>query len=207
MRKILLFISLISIFSLVACSTNEKKSIDEKKTEKTVVYLDGELVSFDKNQLVNNADVIISGTVVSQEVQEDFKGLPVTDTFIKVEEIYKGEPGDTVEVRVDGGETDEMISIPDENLIPTFQIGEKVILFLTSNKGNRPDKSDFGYYVLGQYQGKFSLNDAVKIGVLKNDSNSFSFDNFKEEIKSIEEQNRKNKLPKIYLPEGQESDI
>ncbi|MFB4326360.1 hypothetical protein RB298_28945, partial [Priestia sp. BR_2] len=97
-------------------------------------------------QLVNEADVVISGTVISQEVQSDFEGFPVTDTIVKVNNVYKGDPGQTVEIRVNGGETAEMIYILDEEAAPAFHVGEEVLVFLTGNKGLRPDKNDFGYF-------------------------------------------------------------
>jgi hypothetical protein len=143
----------------------------------------------------------------SQEVQEDFKGFPITDTVLKVDKVYEGEPGKSVEISVDGGETDKMISIPNEETTLHFKIGEKAILFLTSNKGNRPDKLDFGYYVVGQYQGTLSKSSVNGVDILKNEVHSFNLDSIADEIKSIEEENRINNLPELYLPEGQVSNI
>lgn len=42
--------------------------------------------------------------------------------------------------------------IPDEEEV-TFQPGEKVVLFLTDDKGDRPDKNDFGYFVVVSFKG------------------------------------------------------
>ncbi|HIW33307.1 MAG TPA: hypothetical protein IAA29_11030 [Candidatus Paenibacillus intestinavium] len=185
------------VVALAACSNEEKN--------KTVVRSSLEVMKYDKNQLVNDADVIIEGVVISQEVQEDFEGFPSTDTFIKVSKVYKGNPSDTVEIRVKGGETDKMLYIPEEELLPSFKLDEKVIVFLTSNKGSRPDKDDFGYYVVGEYQGKFSGEDSEKR--LMNETFTFNPQDFEQELQKIEEENKINKLEKNFYDEGEEADI
>lgn len=199
MKKIILFISGVLVLSLVACTTPKNET-----TTKTIVTANSEMISLDKNQLVNNADAVIEGIVVSQEAQEDFKGFPVTDFFIMVEKVYLGNPDETVEVRIDSGESDSMILLPEEGFTPTFTKGERVVLFLSSNKGKRPDKEDFDYYVLRAAQGKFTVSED---GVLKNNTHSFTYDSFADEIKSLEAENLKNNLPKLFLPEGEESGI
>lgn len=177
---------------------------NDENINKTVIRSEPEIVAFDKYQLVNHADVIIEGTVVSQEVQEDFEGFPATDTVIKVTHVYKGNPGETVEVRAVGGETDDTVYIVEPELIPNFSKNEKVLVFLTIDKGTRPDRDDFGYYVVGQYQGKFSV---TKNDTLENSAHSFSHANLQNEIDAIEASNKKNNLQKYYLDEGEESDI
>lgn len=182
---------------------------DEQRSKgKTIVEAESLMVQFDKNELVNEADVIVSGTVLSQEVEKDFEGFPVTDTIIQVQTVYKGEPAETVEIRVDGGETDDMIYRLNEEAAPKFNIGEEVVVFLTSNKGSRPDKEDFGYYVVGQAQGKFNIGIQAR-GIVENNVNTQIFDinNIQSEIDQIEEYNEKNNIPKIFLPEGEGSDI
>lgn len=166
---------------------------------KTIVGSEVCLVSYDKNQLVNEATAIVSGKVISKESQTDFEGFPATDYIIKVSKIYRGNPGAEVEVRTAGGENENMIYEPDEDLVK-FKVGEIITLFLTDDKGTRPDKNDFGYYVLGGYQGKFKDVD----GVLK--SNKFEFDvaNFAKELKNIEKENKEKGLKKTteYVKEG-----
>lgn len=175
---------------------------------KVVVHSDAEVIQYDKNQLVNEADVIISGTVISQEVQSDFEGFPVTDTIVKVNNVYKGDPGKTVEIRVNGGETAEMIYILDEEAAPAFHVGEEVMVFLTGNKGVRPDKDDFGYYLVGQAQGKFNIGAYAQSFIENNtDTHSFDLNNIQNEIDRIETYNKDHNIPRIFLPEGEESNI
>ncbi|MDP5274453.1 hypothetical protein [Chengkuizengella axinellae] len=193
---ILLTIFCISILS--ACNFS-----GEDSEEKLTLEANLELVEFNKNELVNDSDVIIEGKVVSQEVEKDFRGYPVTDTFVKVTKVFKGDPGKEVEIRTKGGETDDMILIVHEDEVPTFEIDEKVILFLSSNKGKRPDKDDFGYYVLGQTQGKFKeKGDKYESKTLK-----FEIKSFIDELKEIEKSNKENNLKKIFPGEDFESDI
>ncbi|MNJ47421.1 hypothetical protein D3C77_425790 [compost metagenome] len=188
----------LSLISITACSPNT--NVEATAKTKTVVQCDCELVKFDKNQLVHEADVIVYGTVIAQEVQKDFGGLPATDTTLKVHSVYKGEPDDTVEIRVRGGEIDDMIYTIDEYMTPTFKIGEEAVVFLTSNKGTTPDKEDFGYYVVGQSQGKFNTEATDPQGLIYNQigTHSFDFNNIQQEIDEIEEYNKVNNLQRLH---------
>ena len=171
----------------------------DKDIKKDIIYSDAILVDYDKNQLVNDADVIISGEVISSEVELDFEGLPATDYKIKVNSIFKGNPGEVVEVRTSGGETDDIKFIPDDKEA-LFEIGEEVVVFLTNEKGDREDKDNFGYYVLGQHQGKFKNYN----GILKNGEYEFNYSNLQSELMNINEQNEKARLRKIDSSMGDE---
>ncbi|MCT4618798.1 MAG: hypothetical protein N4A62_05365 [Marinisporobacter sp.] len=180
--------------------------IDHSKTKqkpsKKIVVQHGFLAHFSKNDLVNNATAIISGTVISSEVQNDFLGLPATDFKIKVNKVFRGEVNDEIEVRTVGGETDDTIHIADKQAV-TFEIGEDVTLFLIDEKGVRPDKDDFDYFVLGQHQGKFKK----KEGKIKSKRDTFSEKDFLKELGKIEKENAKNKLPKLYVKPGEGDNI
>jgi hypothetical protein len=159
---------------------------------KTIIQQDVNLVLYDKNQLVNDATAIVSGEVVSSEVQDDFEGFPATDYIIKVDKIFKGNPGAEVEIRTSGGENAKMKYILSEET-GTFQPGEKVVLFLTDDKGTRPDKNDFGYYVLGGFQGKFKEEN----GKLQNEKFTFDVATFAQELNQIEKSNKAKGLKKL----------
>ncbi|MDF9843752.1 MULTISPECIES: hypothetical protein [unclassified Paenibacillus] len=182
--------SLLFLFLSACTNSNTEASLSNETmtnlpaTVKTVVYSEVQFIHLDKNQLVNEADAIVKGRVLSQEVQKNFEGFPVTDTTIQVQTVFKGEPGENVEVRVDGGKTEDMILVLDEDYIPKFEIDEEVIVFLSADKGDRPDKNDFGYYVVGQSQGNFSLKDTLQNESIENDAKTLKFDlnNFQEEI-------------------------
>ncbi|MDF9843760.1 MULTISPECIES: hypothetical protein [unclassified Paenibacillus] len=170
-------------FILSACADNNIETRLSKgqanhstKTDKAVVYSEVQLVHFNKEELINAADTIIKGTVLSQEVQKSFEGFPATDTIIQVQTVYKGEPGETVEIRTEGGETEDMILITDEAITPSFEMNEEVIVFLSADKGSRPDENDFGYYVIGQAQGVFSLKDSLQSEIIENNTKTISFD-------------------------------
>ncbi|CAM4394802.1 hypothetical protein [Paenibacillus typhae] len=182
--------SMLFLFLSACTNSNTEASLSNETmtnfptTVKTVVYSEVQFIHLDKNQLVNEADAIVKGRVLSQEVQKNFEGFPVTDTTIQVQTVFKGEAGETVEVRVDGGETDDMILVLDEDYIPKFEMDEEVIVFLSADKGDRPDKNDFGYYVVGQSQGNFSLKDNLQNDSIENNAKTLEFDlnNFQEEI-------------------------
>ncbi|MBS3908847.1 MAG: hypothetical protein KGZ93_04390 [Actinobacteria bacterium] len=158
---------------------------------KTVVSADASFAYHDKNELVNLATVIVSGEVVSSEVQDDLRGFPATDYIVKVDKVFRGNPGAEVEVRTEGGENAKMIYDPGEGYV-TFQIGEQVVLFLTDDKGDRTDKDDFGYYVLG-VQGKFKEEN----GKLTNRDYTFDAATFAQELDQIEKENKANGLKKL----------
>lgn len=185
-----------------SASQHEQSEVNSDQHSKTVLHAQELLPFFEKNQLVNDSDVIIFGTVLSQEVQKDFKGHPATDTFIQVETVYKGEPAETVEVRASGGETDDMIYVVNEGPL-TFDIGEEVVVFLSHNKGSLPDKDYFGYYVVGLTQGKFSV-DTQSNGIIENGTGtySFNFNNLQNEIDDLEEYNKTHDVSRVILPEG-----
>lgn len=152
---------------------------------KTKVQTDVHLIEIDKHQLVANATAIVAGEVIASESQDDFRNFPVTDYKIKVTNVYKGNPRAEVEVRTAGGENRKMIVEPDEKMV-SFEVGEHVVVFLTDDKGDRPDQNDFGYYVVGQYQGKFK----EESGKLKNEKFSFDKINFETDLKDIENENK-----------------
>lgn len=184
MKKVftLLLVGTLAISGFIANSLSGKQ----------IIHPDSTIVSLDKNQLVNHATAIVAGQVISSEVQNDFQGFPVTDYKIKVTKVFKGNPSAEVEVRTSGGENTEMKLVPDEDMA-TFEPGEKVVLFLTDDKGNRPDKDDFGYYVVGQFQGKLKEEN----GKLKNEKFTFDLAAFEQEVKQIEEKNKANGLKPI----------
>ena len=176
------------------------KMISDGKTisaGKTTVRSEASLAAYDKNQLVNDASAIASGEVISSEAQDDFAGFPATDYVIQVDKVFRGAPGAEVEIRTQGGENAKMKYVPDDGFV-TFQIGEKVVLFLTDEKGDRPDKEDFGYFVLGQFQGKFKEED----GKLKNRDYTFDAATFEQELDQIEKENKAKGLKKLKAEPG-----
>lgn len=195
------------ILMLAACSTEAPKEASSDRKPKTVVQSEGSRVQMDKNEMVNEADVIVLGSAVSQSVQKDFTGFPVTDTVIQVETVYKGTAADTLEVRAAGGETEDMIDVVSENAAVSFTIGESVVLFLSQNGGSRPNEDAF-YYVVGQAQGIFDA-EASPEGIIEDSTgtHTFDFDTLQHEINELEIYNDKHQVPRLMLPEGQESDI
>lgn len=195
--KLLLVIMVTS--SLAACGV--KSNGGTVGENKTIVNSELTIAPYDKYQLVNDATVIMEGKVVSKEVKDDFEGFPATDFTIKVTKIYRGEPDKEIVVRTKGGENDKMIYNPESEEAVAFEIGEKVVVFLTDEKGNRPDKDDFGYFVLGQYQGKFIEEN----GKYKNKKYDFDISDFEKELKEIEVINKEKGLKK--LNEGENPNI
>lgn len=167
-RLIFIFFQISLIATILGC-------MNTYMSEKSIIDLD-------KNQLVNQATTIISGKVISSKNNEDFSGFPVTDYKIRVDKAFKGTPKSVVVVRTSGGKSDDDII--------KFKHDEKIVLFLTDDKGGRPDKDDFDYFVVGNYQGKFIEEN----GVLRNEKFTFNVSTFEEELKQIEEENKASDL-------------
>jgi hypothetical protein len=106
---------------------------------KTIVESKVAIPAYNKNELVNEAVAIVEGEVISSEVKNDQFGFPATDYTIRVTKVFKGNPASEVVVRTAGGENDEMKYIPDGAMV-TFELGEKVVLFLSDGKGDRLDR-------------------------------------------------------------------
>lgn len=167
-------------------------SINAEK-EKIVSTSEALLVSYDKHQLVNDATAIVKGTIVSKEVKEDFEGFPATDFTLKIETVFKGAPDQEVIIRTRGGETATKIYTPELEHIATFRVGEQALVFLTDGKGDRPDRDQFGYFVVGQFQGKFT----EKGGKWVNEKYNFDVKQFEQEIKEIDAANKQKGLKKL----------
>lgn len=216
-NRMLLLIGTALLGVLAACGdqiSNRTESLTatmettKESSEKEIAQASSWMTKMEKNQLVRDSDVIIHGTVLSQETENDFTQLPATDTFVQVVTVYKGDPGNVVEVRTAGGETDDKILIVDEKVTPMFTIGEEVVLFLSANKGPRLDKEDFDYGVMGLSDGKFTVKpDPDGIIASQWGSHRFNFNDLQHEIDELERYNELHHVPSKFLPEGEESDI
>ncbi|MDQ0194906.1 hypothetical protein [Paenibacillus wynnii] len=163
----------------------------------------GDIPILSKRDLINNASVVIRGTVdkilPSSWSNPDFaKGLEVrntiqTDVLIKVNEVYKNKPYDNsvVTVRIEAGKVGNT-TLTSEGY-PTFQPGEEVVLFLSEDDGDLANPNENYYVLTGMLQGKFSLNEKTstdKTFVNKSDNDllngkdSFKLSTIGEEINS-----------------------
>ncbi len=74
-----------------------------------------------------------------------------------------------------GGETSNTFYTVDGMADLRFAIGEEVLVFLGSDKGDIPDHANFDYYVAGLTQGKVSL-DTQSEWIVENDSGTSTFE-------------------------------
>jgi len=110
-------------------------------------------IALSNRALVNTADVIAIGSVVDSRVVWLDRVL-VTEVTVKVEEVLKGAPGDTIVVTLPGG-IDANRRIPIAMTYPgapSMKQGERTFLFL-----NR-DEDTSRLMVAGFSQGKFAIN-------------------------------------------------
>ena len=146
------------------------------------------VIKMDKNRLYAHSTEIVKGKVIGSETKTAFTG-EVTDFEIEIDEVIQGdEARKVVKVRTEGNGNN-----PVKSGLVSFTVGESVTLFLTDDKGNRPDRGDFDYFVVGQAQGKFKEYN----GKLKNNKGAeFSKDTFKDELKQIEKENKEKGIKK-----------
>jgi len=182
MKKIYASIVLILFISLVTACSNH---VATTKVTKTVISSGLLLLNYNKNELVRDADVIIRGTVIAQKIKKDSDNFPATDTTIVVKEIYKGAPEKEVIVRTKGGQIDDTLYVFEDNVIPQFKERDDVVVFLTNQTGNRPDKDQFDYYVVGQIQGKFDVVNNEHLEGFKVKQYGFQLKDLQEQIKEI----------------------
>jgi hypothetical protein len=105
--------------------------------------------SFD--ELVNGADLIFTGPVISQHSEwrnTDGKRSIVTIVKFGVEQVHKGRAGVTVKLQFLGGAIGAVTL--DVSDMPKFTQGERVVLFVEKNSINASP-------LIGFYHGKFSL--------------------------------------------------
>ena len=113
------------------------------------------------DQIVNKADVILSGRVINQEnrvIETAGKKVPYTYVTLSVDEKLKGTfKGDTYTLRFKGG------NIPEKNLtlhvggMPTFKTGQEVFLFVR-------ESTALPSPIVGFSQGYFHVTQDPKTG-------------------------------------------
>ena len=125
-----------------------------------MTYVDGLLDPWSIQDVSDNAQYVIKGTIVDiivsvDENSEKFGNKPIvfTDAVIAIEEKFAGEYLDNkITIRTVGGKTDEYWT--SSAIHPEFKLGETVVVFV----GYEPD-SEMGdnYFVMGHYLGKYLL--------------------------------------------------
>ena len=108
------------------------------------------------NDLVKSADLIVYGTVQSQEIQALYPNRPqllFTLSTIKVGECWKGECGDQVVISQIGGKKGPFaVSIPGA---PLLQNQSQIVVFLHKKK---QVSSEYTHYVVvGLSQGRYTV--------------------------------------------------
>lgn len=88
----------------------------------------------DLAKLVELSDVIVQGRVIDQTTTPDAKtGRPMTVSTLRVERVFLGDVGDTVQFKQWGGEVDGLVSrVPGD---AQFEPYEEVVIFLDDGEG------------------------------------------------------------------------
>ncbi|REK74598.1 hypothetical protein [Paenibacillus paeoniae] len=192
MKRLKIVPPVLLMFIMIFISACSNHNSDAVQSYKTVIHSDLLLVNYNKNDLVRDADVIIRGIVKTQVVKKDFDHFPVTDTTIVVKKVYKGTPEQEVIVRTKGGQLEDTLHVPQNDAIPQFKKQDDVIVFLTNQTGDRPDKDQLGYYVVGQIQGKFDVVKNKHLEGVKVEEYGFRLKELQDQIKVITIENENN---------------
>lgn len=178
-----------------------------------VTVTSGEIALKDKRTLVDDADIILRGTVLEikpsfwREKGKDVRNIIQTDVVVNVEEIYKSESFNekSVTVRIDKGKVGKTISKSEG--YPDFEIKEEVILFLSKDDGDLANPEENYYVLTGMSQGKFVFDQDTsddKVFVNKVDSikkDKLTLRTAKSEISEIIADLKKNPRPKMSKEE------
>jgi hypothetical protein len=176
-RKLVLLplCAIVTTASLTACGT--AREVD------AITYITNtiDVPALTEQDLVDNATAIIDGTVLRSSVVTDAEGLPATDSVLRVEKVYSGEPRTEITVRIPGGTLDSAVyTIANAQDMPLFTAAERITLFLYE-----PLTHDgYDYQVLGQARGAFTRDD---LGILRSQAGdlTFTYANFTQELAEI----------------------
>lgn len=106
------------------------------------------------HDLAARAGLIVVGKVVGITYAKDAAGNIYTQVAFSVEQTLKGESAREVVINVPGGKLDgRVLEVEDA---PSFQSGEKAVVFL--------QKADGNFRVVGGFQGKFSIGQNDMVG-------------------------------------------
>ncbi len=174
-----------------------------------IISVNGTYPLKSKIELINDASVIIKGTVKeilpSKWSNPDFKkgkdvrNIIQTDITVDVDDVYKGTSNNTktVTVRIDKGTIGDTVMVSDG--YPDFILREEVVLFLSEDDGDLANTNEDYYVLTGMLQGKFSLKESKssdKIFENVNGRDTFKLSSIKEEIKTTLDNLKKNPIPK-----------
>jgi len=99
-------------------------------------------------KLANGADFILVGTVTNTASYGQDKQNIYIQVTLSVEQTLKGKTGGEVVIKVPGGAVGGIEMMVTDN--PSFQSGERVVVFLNNNQGI--------FTVFGGFQGKFTID-------------------------------------------------
>jgi hypothetical protein len=120
-------------------------------------------------ELTAKADSILIGEVTDSTCYQEGEGNIYTQVTLSVEQTIKGETEEEVVIRVAGGKVNGQVLWVED--APTFQLGERVVVFL--------EEDDGGFGVVGWFQGKFSIDKNNMV------SGNMSLTEFIDQIKDI----------------------
>ncbi|RJE90997.1 hypothetical protein D3P07_02680 [Paenibacillus sp. 1011MAR3C5] len=168
------------------------ETMGETQPEKTLTTI--LIIKIDKHELERTANVILRGEVLSQTPDHDGFVNPITDTVVGVLDVYRGKPKEEIVVRTPGLSQYTRAKLREEGL-GAYEVGDEVILFLTDQKGERPDKDEFDYFVIGMGQGAFLLETykgKKQMVSQANEEYGFTFKSFKKQLKQLAKENKQN---------------
>jgi hypothetical protein len=138
---ILVLVAMLMMF-FSTCTATEPQQPTPPKTNVSTM-----MVALSLYQLVERADLILTGTVTGLETKGETGSKNIyTNAIISVDQVIKGEPkAAAIIVKVPGGTVDGSTKTVEDT--PSFLQNEKVLLFLKSNADNT-------MAVIGNLQGK-----------------------------------------------------
>lgn len=162
MAVVLLFAVVISIAGYLIVSNQAKHN------EKKVVEVTSILRYMSETDLIMESDLVVTGRVVEKKQSkwsnpEYFRGDSVrnmlqTDYMIQVESVVKGEAGEQIFVRLDGGE--DAVQRVHYRSEAELNLGNEVLLFLARDDSDVATTEDY-YIVVGGKTGAYFIDESA----------------------------------------------
>lgn len=137
------------------------EAVSQPNRERKEVLIQGALEGFTPEELKEKSHLVIAGTVTGISTPFMIEAVPgpcsnFTDYYVTVSEVLRGDAqaGDTVTVRVEGGEAGPFRVISEVD--PVLAQGDECLLFLFRHNvgGGYNTQGDY-YWILGRIQGAY----------------------------------------------------
>lgn len=176
-KKIVTLLTTVAVCFLVGCgnqTTDKTASVtatsNKEHTSVTTQNISGTVAGLTQDDLIERSCLVAIGTVANSEsfqIQPANGANPsvFTDYTVKVSDIIRGEAeADSIIVRVQGGKTETLATVADEEAKLEDKKTYLLFLYKPERGGDYNTEGDY-YYVTGAFQGAYEIDTDVPISM------------------------------------------